>query len=183
MSEGRKVCRLSVATMALAALLGAAEVAAELTFQHVVVDATNPANPHCKTLGDIDGDGQLDAVAASSSGGGMFWYEHPGWTQHTIRASGSWTTDMQAGDIDGDGDLDLAAANRCPVIANRVYENGRRHPFTAAAGAGIHPGAAALRVAGLRPVAEGAVVAVAVHRTRAGEYTGDRGERRERLTR
>ena len=44
------------------------------TFQHVVIDATNPSDPHCKALGDIDGDGLLDALAASSSGGGLFWY-------------------------------------------------------------------------------------------------------------
>ncbi len=77
------------------------------TFQHVVIDATNPSDPHCKALGDIDGDGLLDALAASSSGGGLFWYEYPGWTEHPIRASGSWTTDMQVADIDNDGDLDV----------------------------------------------------------------------------
>jgi hypothetical protein len=82
------------------------------TFQHVVIDATNPANPHCKTLGDIDGDGYLDALAASSSGGGMFWYEYPGWTEHAIRASGSWTTDMQVGDVDSDGDLDVVTRKK-----------------------------------------------------------------------
>ena len=49
-------------------------------FQHVVIDATNPRDPHCKALGDIDGDGLLDALAASSSGGGLFWYEYPDWT-------------------------------------------------------------------------------------------------------
>ncbi len=92
------------------------------TFQHVVIDATNPTNPHCKTLGDIDGDGLLDALAASSSGAGMFWYEYPGWSQHTIRASGSWTTDMQVGDIDNDGDLDVIIPNGSGL---QWYENPR----------------------------------------------------------
>jgi len=101
-------------------LLAAVASAQPLVFEHVVIDATNPADPHCKTLGDISGDGQLDAVAASSSGGGMFWYEYPDWTQHTIRASGSWTTDMQAGDIDGDGDNDLVIPNASGL---QWYEN------------------------------------------------------------
>ena len=95
---------------------------AELTFQQVTIDPTNPRNPHCKTLGDIDGDGLLDAIVASSNGDGMYWYEHPTWTQHTIRASGSWTTDMQAGDIDGDGDLDIVIPDSSAL---KWYENPR----------------------------------------------------------
>ncbi|MGB6001802.1 MAG: hypothetical protein WBI00_15080, partial [Thermoanaerobaculia bacterium] len=70
--------------MALAialALAGLSPLAAQPpSFQHVVIDAANPTDPHCKTLGDIDGDGLLDALAASSAGGGMFWYEYPAWT-------------------------------------------------------------------------------------------------------
>ena len=92
------------------------------TFQHVVIDATNPTDPHCKTLGDIDGDGLLDALAASSSGSGMFWYEYPAWTKHPIRASGSWTTDMQVGDVDNDGDLDVVIPNGSGL---QWYENPR----------------------------------------------------------
>ncbi len=91
-----------------------------LTFETVVVDADNPDDPHCKTLGDIDDDGFLDAVVASSSGGGMFWYEYPLWTKHAIRPSGSWTTDMQAADLDADGDLDLVIPD---AAALKWYEN------------------------------------------------------------
>jgi len=90
------------------------------TFQHVVIDATNPSDPHCKALGDIDGDGFLDALAASSSGGGLFWYEYPNWTEHPIRASGSWTTDMQVADIDNDSDLDVVIPNSSGL---QWYEN------------------------------------------------------------
>lgn len=92
------------------------------TFQHVVIDANNPSDPHCKTLGDIDGDGFLDALAASSSGAGLFWYEYPSWTKHPIRASGSWTTDMQVADIDNDGDLDVVIPNGSGL---QWYENPR----------------------------------------------------------
>jgi hypothetical protein len=31
-------------------------------FKHVIVDDDNPPNPHCKTAGDIDGDGNPDPV-------------------------------------------------------------------------------------------------------------------------
>ncbi len=105
------------------ALAGAVAVGAQPpTFEHVVIDADNPDDPHCKTLGDIDGDGLLDAIVASSSGDGMYWYEYPAWTRHTIRAAGSWTTDMQAGDVDDDGDLDLVIPDSAAL---RWYENPR----------------------------------------------------------
>ena len=116
------VRRSTVAVVTLAVLAPARPAVAELDFQNVVIDATNPADPHCKTLGDIDGDGQLDAVVASSSGDGMFWYEYPAWTQHTIRATGSWTTDMQTGDVDGDGDLDVVIPDAGGL---KWYENPR----------------------------------------------------------
>ena len=73
--------------------------AEDLPFEHVVIDANNPENPHCKTLGDIDGDGYIDAIAASSVNEGIFWYEYPEWTKHNILASGRLTTDMQVADI------------------------------------------------------------------------------------
>jgi hypothetical protein len=95
---------------------------ADLPFDHVVIDNSNPANPHCKTLGDIDGDGLLDGIVASSSGDGMYWYEYPAWDKHEIRGSGSWTTDMEVGDIDGDGDLDVVIPNGSGL---QWYENPR----------------------------------------------------------
>ena len=106
----------------LLALLGCGPAFAALPFEAVVIDPSNPADPHCKTLADLDGDGLLDAVAASSAGGGLYWYEAPGWTQHAIRATGSWTTDMQAGDVDGDGDLDLVIPDSAGL---KWYENPR----------------------------------------------------------
>lgn len=80
----------------------------ELSFEHIVVDSDNPPNPHCKTVGDINGDNFPDILAASAAGNteGLFWYEYPDWEKHQI-SSGSFTTDMQVGDVDNDGDLDV----------------------------------------------------------------------------
>ena len=108
--------------VAIAMALSGSLTAQPPTFQHVVIDATNPSDPHCKALGDIDGDGFLDTLAASSSGGGLFWYEYPAWTKHPIRVSGSWTTDMQVADIDNDGDLDVIIPDSSGL---EWYENPR----------------------------------------------------------
>jgi hypothetical protein len=75
-------------------------------FRHIVIDSDNPTYPHCKTVGDIDGDGFADVLAASAYGQGLHWYAYPNWTKHRI-AGGSFTTDMQVGDVDKDGDLDV----------------------------------------------------------------------------
>ena len=78
----------------------------QLEFRHEVVDPHNPADPHCKAAGDIDGDGYVDLLAASASGGGLFWYRYPDWTKHRI-AEGTFTTDMAVADVNGNGCLDV----------------------------------------------------------------------------
>ena len=124
---GNMILRLSASQLSCLVIAGLVlsvplPLSAELAFSHVVIDPSNPTDPHCKALGDIDGDGLIDAIAASSSGAGMFWYEYPTWTKHAIRASGSWTTDMQVGDVDGDGDLDVVIPNSTSI---NWYENPR----------------------------------------------------------
>ncbi len=89
------------------------------------IDASNPTDPHCKTLGDIDGDGFVDALAASSTGGqGLFWYDaRNGWRKHRID-TGNFTVDMQVADIDSDGDLDVVIPSSTQA-ALLWYENPR----------------------------------------------------------
>jgi hypothetical protein len=81
-----------------------------LQFRHVYIDRQNPADPHCKAAGDMDGDGYVDLLAASASGGGLFWYRYPDWSKHQI-AEGTFTTDMAVADVNGDGCLDVVIPN------------------------------------------------------------------------
>ncbi|MBI3281379.1 MAG: VCBS repeat-containing protein [Acidobacteria bacterium] len=90
---------LVVAALALAA-------APRPTFRHVIVDPNPPRRPHCKTVGDLNGDGLPDILAASDAGGGLWWYRAPNWSKARID-TGAFTTDIQVGDIDADGDLDI----------------------------------------------------------------------------
>ncbi len=82
-----------------------------LPFRQLVIDQNNPREPHCKALTDIDGDGFLDMLAASSTNytEGLFWYKYPSWTKYNI-TPGSFSTSMKTGDIDGDGDMDAIIA-------------------------------------------------------------------------
>lgn len=98
-----------------------------LAFRHSIIDLTGPRNPHCKALGDINGDGFKDVLAASSSNltDGLFWYEYPTWRKTRI-TTGSFSTAMALGDVDGDGDLDVIIP-KGDYYGNSVwwYENPR----------------------------------------------------------
>ncbi len=78
----------------------------QVPFRNIVIDRHHPKRPNVKTVGDINGDGFIDVLAASWAGEGVYWYAWPNWTKHRID-TGSFTTDMQTGDIDRDGDPDV----------------------------------------------------------------------------
>jgi len=77
---------------------------------------------------DLDGDGDLDVVSASSVPGfpatddKLAWYENdgaaaPGFTEHRIYRSADGAVSSFAADLDGDGDVDVATAGRPDKIA------------------------------------------------------------------
>jgi len=101
----------------------AEEVPARIPFEHVIIDAEGPENPHTKTIGDINGDGFVDALAASSNGGPLYWYESPTMTRHLIAPSGKWSCDAEVADIDGDGDNDLVISEYYEKKRLEWYEN------------------------------------------------------------
>jgi len=92
-----------------------------MRFEHIIIDPESPKNPHIKAAGDINGDGFVDIVVASSDGGPLVWYENPilsgaiagaqNWKRHVIAEPGWWSTDAKLADMDGDGDLDIVGAN------------------------------------------------------------------------
>ena len=68
-------------------------------------------------VGDIDGDGDLDVVAALYGDNQVAWYENDGtpsdggWTHHIVKDyTGNGMEDVFVADIDDDGDLDIISA-------------------------------------------------------------------------
>jgi hypothetical protein len=100
---------LCLVAAALALGCGAGTEPAPGKFRHVVVDRHGPRDPWGKGVGDLNGDGRPDLIVGGRSGGGLVWYENPGWTRHTISAEGEFSTDQEAGDVDGDGRNDVVS--------------------------------------------------------------------------
>jgi uncharacterized repeat protein (TIGR01451 family) len=81
-----------------------------------VTVAGNAGAPLRATAADVDGDGDLDLLAAAYGGDAVAWWENDGtpagsgWTEYTVDASFDGARDVTGADIDGDGDLDLFAA-------------------------------------------------------------------------
>lgn len=93
--------------------------AEDLPFVRTVIARDSPDGPSGKALGDLDGDGRLDAIVAGSEGP-LVWYAYPDWTR-SILASQGYTTQggLAVGDLDRDGDLDV-------TVGTVWFENPRR---------------------------------------------------------
>ncbi|MFV2067852.1 MAG: FG-GAP-like repeat-containing protein, partial [Pirellulales bacterium] len=78
-------------------------------------------------LGDVDSDGDLDALVTNEDRGNQVWLNAGSgqWIESQILGN-SASTDVALGDLDGDGDLDAVVANRVfsdRDAANRVWIN------------------------------------------------------------
>ena len=70
--------------------------------------------PHCLTVLDMDGDGDLDAATCGYGDKEVWWFENNGkgaFTNHLV-ARDQESYDIRATDLDRDGDIDLLIAGR-----------------------------------------------------------------------
>jgi hypothetical protein len=79
---------------------------------------TTVAWPYAVSAADVDGDGDLDVLSATSTpvaGDVLVWWENdgatdPGFTPHTLAEGDGGHVSLLGADLDGDGDLDIVAA-------------------------------------------------------------------------
>ncbi|MDB5051880.1 MAG: peptidase and in, kexin, sedolisin [Fibrobacteres bacterium] len=80
--------------------------------EHVV--STNLKYAASIKAADIDKDGDIDLITASSTDDKVSWFENNGsqiFTEHIVSTTADNAFEVDAGDLDGDGDLDIVSAS------------------------------------------------------------------------
>ena len=72
-----------------------------IPFVRTVIASDSPHGPCGNALGDLDGDGQLDAIVAGSEGP-LVWYAYPDWSRSVLAAQGypqkaGWRSEIWTG--------------------------------------------------------------------------------------
>lgn len=92
-----------------AASSGAEEFPAPTVFEHCVIDEAGPLSIWGKAAADLNGDRRPDLVVGGFRGGGLVWYENPGWAKHPIDTQTKIGTDVEVVDMNRDGKPDIVA--------------------------------------------------------------------------
>ncbi|MBO8234154.1 hypothetical protein HA151_06450 [Prochlorococcus marinus XMU1419] len=110
---------------------------ADPTFTKAVI-ATSADNANDVQVADLDGDGDLDIVSASSLDDTIAWYENDGaanptWTAADIATSADGANSVFLVDLDSDGDIDILSSSYNDDTIAWYENNGAANPtFTAA---------------------------------------------------
>jgi len=88
-------------------------ISAQPTFtEHVISTSANGAISVYAS--DVDSDGDMDVLSASSEVNKIAWYENDGsesFTEHEISTSADGARYVYSADVDGDGDMDVLSAS------------------------------------------------------------------------
>ncbi|MEZ6088781.1 MAG: FG-GAP-like repeat-containing protein [Pirellulaceae bacterium] len=103
-------------TLAALPLLSVLQISEEEeNFGEQQIISTASDGPTSVATADLDGDGHIDVLSASSNDGTIAWYKNQGngtfGSRQVLSAAETGAREVQAVDLDGDGDIDVLSAS------------------------------------------------------------------------